>query len=340
MTVHATLGQEKRKSRDSSLRMLFLGFSASFLFLLVLKNAQLANEYMLQGLRLCSHVIVPSLFPFLILSELIVASSVAEKGLRYLSRPLRCLFGLSPSGCCAVFLGILCGFPVGARCIASAYDDGKLSREEAERALCFSNNPSPAFLVSAVGVSLWHNKAFGWLLYIGAVTVNLMTGIILFQRQKKRGTVDAMPDLAPIHGREMHTSGVTVFTRSVKNATGSMLLICGYVVFFTVLGGTLCTVADSLFYFSSVWRALLQSVLELSGGVSQCAMINDRRIAVMLTSFAIGWSGLSVHCQVLSMCEGRGFSHRTYFLIKLLQGVMGALLCLLLSSLFPGLVKG
>ncbi len=335
MTLPSTLGQEKRKSRTLPLGSLFLGFSGLFLFLLMLKNAEIANEYMREGLQLCARVIVPSLFPFLILSELLVSTSFTEGMIRRLSRPIGRLFGLSPSGCCAVLLGILCGFPVGAKCISSAYDQGKLTREEAERALCFSNTPSPAFLVGVVGVSLWSDRRIGWTLYMIAITVNLASGILLNQRRKKNSAVNSIPEYAPTSGQERRVTGVTLLTRSMGSATGSMLLICGYVVFFTVLGGTIGKIASSLFHFSLEWHALLQSILELSGGVSRCALIENRMLAAVLTAFAVGWSGFSVHCQVLSMCEGRGFSSRTYFLSKLLQGMMCALVFGLVLTLFP-----
>lgn len=305
-----------------------------FCLSLLLRNSEIAIEYITTGLRLCARTVIPSLFPFMVLSDWILSAGTGGALSRALTLPLQRLFGLPEAGCYAVLLGMLCGFPVGARCAVSAYDRGELSKEDCERVLTFSNIPSSAFLISAVGVSLWGNRKFGIALYLTVLSVSVGTGICqnLF-RKKRTGTA---PPVIPSPTAPPHLPAATAFTASVRAATQSILLVCAYVLFFSALIGTLRHLFTAL-HLSSRTSAALFSFFELSGGMANAAL-EDTAYAARLSAFGAGWSGLSVHCQVMSVCDGRGLSFRGYFLSKLLSGALCALLFSLLLHLFPALL--
>ena len=177
--------KEQKASPSLSKGSLLLGFSALFSLLLFLRNAELATGAMSDALRLCATTLIPSLFPFLVLSEVVVNTGAGVPLGRLLYRPFRRLFGVSESGSCAVLLGLLCGFPVGTRCVLSLYRQGAIGRREAEHLLTFCNTPSSAFLISTVGYSLFHSRSFGYLLLgttlLSAVVVlatNLLTDVV------------------------------------------------------------------------------------------------------------------------------------------------------------------
>lgn len=147
--------------RYPSFGQVFFCLMSTFCFVLILRNPDVAIEYMGRGLSLCARTVIPSLFPFMVISELMVRSGAGESLGRLFSRPMRYLFGLSGAGCTAVVLGSLCGFPVGARTAVALYDRNAISRRECEHLLTFCNCPSSAFLVTAVGVSLFGNRRLG-----------------------------------------------------------------------------------------------------------------------------------------------------------------------------------
>jgi len=298
---------------------------------LILRSSDVAIEYMNRGLLLCAKTVIPSLFPFMVISEMIVSGGIGSLLIKPLAKPLRSLFALSDAGCCAVVLGLLCGFPVGAKCAALSYDRGALSKEEAERVLAFSGIPSSAFLINAVGNSLWGNRRFGVLLYVTVLTVALLTGILLARLGKKQDAREAPRtatwSIPPLKGAKL-------FTEAIRSATASILPVCACVVFFSALLGTLHPIL-STFHLPPAIHAALFCLFELSGGMSQACALGNVSLAAGLCAFAAGWSGLSVHCQVLSVCDGRGLSFRTYFLAKLLQAVFCSLLFGILMILFP-----
>lgn len=297
------------------------GFFAVFCLFLILRNPDIAIEYMTSGLRLCAKTVIPSLFPFFVLSELIVSGGIGNILLRPFSGILSGVFRLPPDGCCALLLGMFCGFPVGARAAVSAYDRGALTRDEAERVICASTNPSSAFLLNAVGVSLHMCRRYGSMLLAATLSSAVLLGILL-ARVPQKGS-DASIAVSPAPVSERYKSGAQFFTDAIRSALTGMLTVCAYVVFFSAFCGTLTVLANRLQLPDAV-RAAVFCLFELTGGVSVAASLKSPVFSAVLTAFAVGWSGLSVHCQVLSICDGRGLRMRKYFLCKFLHGILTA----------------
>ncbi len=313
----------KKKLRSlPRIRQLMPAFFGAFLLALLLRNAEIAMDCMTDGLRLCALTVIPALFPSMVASELLAGSSLCSLLGRCLDRPCRALFGIGGEGGCAVLMGLLCGFPVGTRFALNLYDRGIIDEGELSFLLCFCNNPSSAFLIGAVGVSLFGDRAFGLRLYLFSLITALLTGLlggIVRKKRKERPTPSSrirLPSAAP--------RGIALFTSSVGTSAVAMLRICGFVVFFTTLVGTLSHLSAAL-SLSDTATALLFSVFEMTAGVSHGAACAPK-VGRYLCAFAVGWSGLSVHFQMMSLCEDRPLHFFPYFTAKAAQAVMMVLL--------------
>ena len=110
---------------------------------------------MKDGLKLCANVIVPSLFPFFVLSSLVVELGMSRYLGRLLEPVMAPLFRVNGSCATALALGFVGGYPVGARTAISLYENGQCSKTEAERMLAFCNNCGPAFILGVVGTGIF-----------------------------------------------------------------------------------------------------------------------------------------------------------------------------------------
>ena len=209
-----------RSPRIPRIRESFFYFLLLFFFGMILRNPEMAASSVQTGLLLCARSAIPALFPFMVLSELLTKSGLGTLLGRTLGRPLARALALPPEGASALLLGLGCGFPVGARSALALYDNGLLSKKELERLLCFCNLPSSAFLISAVGYSLYGNRRFGTLLYASCVASCLLIGVLLARRAKKDIT-GAAPTLRP-----PPPLGVSTFTHAVASAASAMLSVC------------------------------------------------------------------------------------------------------------------
>ncbi len=310
-----------------------------FCFLLVLRNSEAAVQYMGRGLSLCAQTVIPSLFPFMVISELLVASGAGEALGRLLAKPMKWLFGLSGAGCSAVVLGSMCGFPIGASTAVALYDKNVISKRECEHLLTFSNHPSSAFLVTAVGVSLFQDHRLGLILYLVVLGSAFFTGFILrFFLRGKEG--DDASGEHPHFPSGLHPGGISMLTDAVSHAAASMLIVSAYVVFFSALTGVITTAISDIGGHRPTLFACICGFFELSGGVSAAASLGSKTqnvlLPIVLTAIISGWSGLSVHCQILSICGGRGLSFKPYFIAKAIQSLLcGLLMWGILSVMNP-----
>ena len=164
-----------------------IGIFALGLVLFTRETSQAAAD----GVALCAQVLIPSLFPFFVVSSLCVQTGLAALAGRAFEKPMRFLFGV-PGVCAPAFvLGLVGGYPVGARTAISLYEQGACTKAEAERLLAFCNNSGPAFILGAVGASMLGGTGAGALLYathvLASVTVGVLFSFVRAGRAQRSG---------------------------------------------------------------------------------------------------------------------------------------------------------
>ena len=263
----------RRRGCQDLLLALGLGLSA---FALVAWPRE-AMEAMKDGLRLCGNVIIPSLFPFFVLSSLVVELGLSRWLGRMMEPVMAPLFRVGGACATALALGIVGGYPVGARTAISLYRNGQCSRTEAERMLAFCSNCGPAFIFGVVGAGIFGSGAAGLLLYACHLAASLCIGVGFRFYKPSEG-----PRAGTSSDRSFQAVSFPVaFTSSVTGALTSTLNICAFIPFFTVvlrlltLSGLLTAAARALaallapLGFEEIWAVrLLTGALEMSSGVS------------------------------------------------------------------------
>lgn len=310
-----------------------------FFIALLLKNPDISIQYVTRGLRLCCTAVIPTLFPFMVLSELLVRTGGGELMGRALAAPMRALFGLSGAGSCAFLLGAVCGFPVGTRAAVMLYDRGLLERSEAERLISFCNYPSSAFMISATGAALWQNRQLGAAMYASVLAAGVIAGIIsgipARRAAKKEGVV---PTDMPHTVRKPQP---TALSDSVTAAATSTLNVCAYVAFFSCVVGCISHILARVSPSRTV-EAAIYSFFELTSGAAASAAVIPSRTGILMCTAAAGWSGLSVALQVFSVCSSSERPHprmTAYLVSKAVQAPLAAILMSILLRLFPALAE-
>lgn len=290
------------------------------------------------GLSLCFNVIIPSLFPFFVLSSLAVDLGLAAYLGRLLEGVMRPLFRVSGSCAIAVVLGFVGGYPLGAKTALELYRQGLCSKVETERLLAFCNNSGPAFILGVVGAGIFGSGQIGLLLYASHCLASLLTGLLF--RFYGRETPSSCA--APSHSKPIAATTVpAAFTGAVVRSFSSTLNICAFVTFFSAMLQlmTACGVFSALAQLLSLvgvspQRApqLVAGLLELTSGVSSLGGVTNSPGSISMAAFMLGWAGLSVHCQVLCFLIDGDLSPRTYLLGKLMHGIIAALLTYALAT--------
>lgn len=303
--------------------MLGAAFMCVFLLILFFKNSEATARWVTDGLRLCAVKLIPSLFPFMVVSSLMVSSGAGETVFRIFEKPVGALFGVGRQCCAPIMLGWLCGFPVGARCASELYGEGRIDKTDFTRILCISSTPSPAFLVGAVGTGMLGESRLGIWLYAASILSCIAVGVFmkLVSKERKAPSPALQPRSVPRVGfARALTSAVT------DSATG-MLYVCAFVVFFSAFLGAL-EGALSFTALSDASAALLFSFFEMTSGLSRISALPGN--ALPLCALASGWSGLSVHFQTAAMCRSADVKLSAYILSHIAKAVICALIMLVL----------
>ena len=271
-----------------------------------------------EALRLCARSVVPALLPFLVVTDLMIALRLDRLVSPCLS-PLMALYRLPGCAGSALLLGLVGGYPIGARTAGVLYRQGRLTRSEAERLLTFCSNSNPVFLLSVLGVGVFGSARVGLYLWCIHLLSALLTGLCFRgSGPERRGPVP--------QPKEDEVSVIGALTGALSHAGGACLSICVCVVFFYTL--------------TSPLRALPGRLPTLLIGLTELFSLLPRLTAdlpgLVLASACAGFGGCSVLLQTAAVLEESGLSAAPCLKGKAVQGLLSALLALALSPWILG----
>ena len=306
--------------------------SAAAVSLLCAVYSSAASEAAKDAMKLCAAVLAPSLFPFFVCANLLLSLGAADTLSKRVGKIMKPVFGVNSTGALPLILGLISGYPCGAMVTCKMYRFGSLSKNEAERLLAFTNNAGPMFIISAVGSELFGNPKIGFLIYFSHVAGALFCGASLSFFSKH----DDIPAQKFEPVRESALS-------AVPDAAKSIITLCGYVVFFSVILALLkklgiidlfCRALCAAGVEQGCARMLSGGIFEITNGIFSSGCKNIPCIAAL-----ISLGGVSVLLQTISFAAKSGLSLKYYIAGKLLCGGYAAATAKCLLRLFPVSVK-
>ncbi len=261
--------------------------------ILLLAESNAAGEAASGAVKLCAAVIIPSLFPYMAVAGMMVSLGTAQLLGKRLSALTRRLFRLPGESASALLLGALCGFPIGAQTACALYEKNHLTKEQTERLIALANNTGPAFVIEVVGAHCWGRRGLGLTVYLSQIAAALLVGILYARRHPVSDEIPPHTDRKSIV-RSQQKDILTVVADTVSSAAISVLVICGFVVFFAVVLSLSARVLTKIGANSAL--PFLGVILEFTNGTAYAAKMGGIPGA-FLTGFAVGWSGISVFAQ-------------------------------------------
>ena len=303
-----------------------------FLALMILKSPTLTGGAVRDALHYCASLLIPSLFPLMVASELALECGAAELITRPLQRSFGKLLGMDEDSLSPYFLSLLGGFTASVRGAIRLYNDGRLTKTDCERLIALSNIPSLAFTVGFVGNNILNSTVAGWCLWGICVMSTLIIGALTKDKRKRIATNEHFG--TPSMTDKTKESFSKMLVDSISHSATSMIMICACVVFFSTLIECLSEYLGNIPIGETTKTVILGS-LEMTRGILLCKDASSPFLKTVLASFFLGWSGLCVHTQVIALCDRTDLSFKKYFIIKLLQGI----LCALLSTAIFSIIK-
>ena len=310
------MAYKKIKSRESVKSITFIAAFGAILYLALFKTSQIRN-FATEGLKLCASYILPTLFPFMIFPEIILALSDC-KAIFWLGKSFERISGFCKEGVVPFLCGTICGFPIGAILVNRLYEEGLIEGEDLTKLICTCTTPSVAFCVG-IGGSLSGEVSVGILFWISTVASALICGMVCSKSEKN------------MNFTQYKIGQKFDFVASVKRASSSAIHVTAFVTLFSVLLGLVKTISESeiIYLIFALFSEVGNSCSAIASG-----MILPNFAKRILISFALGFSGFSVFFQVASASPHGVFKAKSYLVIKLIQGILSAAFIAVITALF------
>ncbi len=316
---------KREKTRKICVIFMIIGF-----FILLIVNSERVQWGVKAALVLCYRTVIPSLFPFLVLSSLLTESGFPKICAKYLAPVMKPLFSVGGAGAFPFIVGLVSGYPVGAKTIGSLYMNGTLAKDESERLLAFCNNAGPLFVIGAVGVGMLKSLKVGIYLYLIHVVSAILVGILLKLMSQSK-TVKGKALTAKNNCQAPRLNGIA---GAVSVGVETVLLICGYILLFSAIWQAVLPLLERV--LPDFVLLVLSGLFEVTNGVAGAVKTNlSPRILSALLSFFLGCGGLCVYLQVSGVLMGTGIRTKTYCFGKLLQGSFAFVLTFVLYPFLP-----
>lgn len=300
------------------------------------------------GLFLWFNNVIPSLLPFFIATELLKFTNIPYIIGKKLNNLMRPLFNVPGIGAYAFTMGIISGYPVGAKIVADFREKNLCTQEEAERLITFTNNSGPLFILGTVGISLFSNISIGILLLVTHILASLTVGIIFrfwksshMKRNSNNETLNFIVD---------YNNLGEILANSITNSINTIVLIGGFITLFSViisilnnspLNRLIIFTFSPLFNFLNIDKKfiipLISGMIELTSGLNLTSLVPFKFLGVnvIVCSFLLGFGGISVMLQVASIIYKSHISIKSYILGKFLHGIIAAFYTYIVISMFP-----
>lgn len=282
----------------------------------------------LDGFIMWAECVLPSLFPFMVITLIMIKSGFAERA----SLPLKKvtgIFNLPPAAAVCFLISVCSGYPAGSKCLFEFYESGYLTKKDMKKLSILCSTSGPLFIIGSVGVRMFGDKSAGFKMLLAHLLSVLIIALIisLFSKKEKREEIR----LSPVNSNLLYDS--------FYGAVISVAVAGGFIAFFSVTARIL-----SDFNFLIVFEKFIslftdgQSAKAVSFGLVEATIgcrelsATQGRLSLPFAGFLITFGGVSILLQQLAYLQKAGVKSLYFVLIKFVQGIGCFLILLLICS--------
>ncbi|MBU5314192.1 sporulation integral membrane protein YlbJ [Tissierella carlieri] len=310
----------------------------------IITNPKLSLSSAASGIAVWFNIILPSLLPFFIISEILIGLGFVDFIGKLLQPLMRPIFNVPGEGAFPLTMSILSGYPVGAKLTSRLREEGLITKDEGTRLICFTSTSGPLFMLGAVSIGMLNDSKLAPLIIIPHYLSVLVLGLLFsfYKSNNRRLIISKKRNLF----EEIQESYVTwiktkksigsLITKAVKESMDTIILIGGLVIFYSVIVEILFNMEflnNIIYHLSNLLpidiqliKGIIIGFFEVTIGCKNIAASQSSLITkILILNFTIGWSGFSVHSQALSFINNTDINTKLYIVSKFLHGILSVL---------------
>lgn len=251
-----------------------------------------------------------SIFPFIILSDILFYFNYDLFLKKIFGNIISKLFNVSKSTSIIYVLSILTSHPTNSVYIKEMLDRKEIDENDINKILLTTYFPSIAFVIGTIGIGIYHSIKTGVFLYLTILIKNILIGIFLRGKNLSK-------EIQSIKKNNI-TLQETISNSIIKGINISYTIL-GNIIIFTIIVNLL----NNYLNINSTILSLISGMFEMTSGIFMISNLNiNLSQKILLTSFILNFSGLSIIFQTTSILNKYKINIKKILIIKLIFSIM------------------
>lgn len=348
----------------AKLKTIMIAFIIVFITAAIIFFPEQALNASIHGLHTWWEIVFPSLLPFFIMAELLISFGIVQFFGVLFEPIMRPLFNVPGAGSFAWILGMVSGFPSGAKITVLLREKKEITHIEAERLISFSNAASPLFIFGAIAVGFFHNVQLGIIIAISHYISNIFVGMLMRNYAKNKKTNDDIQltkravdeNLIRRAFSRMHRTRISetrpfgqLIGDAVLSSVQTLLIIGGFIILFSVFTSLLQVVQfiglvqllilpilQITHIPSEIVPSLITGFFEITMGAEAVSETITLPIVwqLVLVSFILGFNGFSIQAQVASLIAKTDIRFHPYFFSRVAHAFISSIFTYILFTFY------
>ena len=281
-----------------------------YMFTFLFTNSNTVKEAIIYGENIWLYNLLPSIFPSLLLSSLLIKYNFINILSKLFKNIIRNVFNLNEVCTFPILISMITGFPTGSKYIKDLLDKNYISIEEANHLILFTSYSNPIFVISIIGESLLNNKRIGILIYVVHLLTGLLIGIFFKNKDIK------------INKKKDITNNNLVFINELKESIYDSFLILinmlGIIIFFIII----ITIVENKLP-NNIFTLIIEGLIEITIGITNVSKYKiSLRLKTALIGMLLSFNGLSIHFQTKSIIEGSQIKYKNYLIARIIHSIL------------------
>ena len=299
-----------------------------YLFILIivmfemLFNSSVIINSVSYSFSLCINHLFPSLFPFMILSNILMEYGFVDISSEMLKPIMNKVFKTHEYGSFVLILSIISGSPSNSKYLSELLNKKLINEYDASKILLFTHFVNPLFILNTIGISFLHNKKIGLIILISHYLGNFIVGI-LFRNYHKNNISSKINIIKAFNSLEDKKNNfINVLTNSIISSINTLLVILGVI--------TTCLIITTIIDINPLYNG----ILEITQGLKYISISNlNILIKVLLTTFLISFGGFSIHAQSFSILSNHNIKYFPYLIARIIHGIISSIIVYILFKI-------
>lgn len=294
----------------------------------ILTESKAVMEAVLFSFQIWKNNIFPSLFPFFLLSELLIQYGFVEFLGELLKPVMNRIFRISNQAAFIFVMSIISGFPSNAKYTKALLEEHKINEKEATKILTFTHFSNPLFILGTVSITFLGNREVGFLILFCHYITNLILGLLFrnyYPSPKTNCRVSIRKAITnmTLARQKKKVSFPLILTNALNHTIQTLLFILGVTTTFLII----TTLINQHITLSTFHQSILNGFFEMTQGLKYVSLLNiPLKIKGILTVMILSFGGLSVHMQLIGILSKSKIRYFPYFTARVLHATIASLM--------------